>query len=524
MSSHSLPPIVVGTGLGSLGAVIALLAQGARPTVIDIGKKLPEDADNLKLRFRNTTPNDWPFALLREERNASSTFSVPVKKVFGSNYFIEENPQFPAHSNAFGGFSAGWGGAYLPPRPEDLKKWPVAAAEITDAAREVLNHVPHIEPRDDLSRLFSINGNAGTEEHFSPINDPLQIVLKKAASQMGFKSEGVGRSRLLTTFEPTGSGAPLGIGCSRCGHCMLGCPWDAIFGAHHLFQEYSKQGKIRLILGRKVVKISESSTGLAVHTTNVSEGDSQTFEASRIFLGAGAVGTPLILSNSLPDWPRTFNVLRTAGSVIPLFSPKAFPNSWPSANSQSDAFVEFLNDDQAARWTHVQVSKANELIAERIGLTRRPPNSYINRMRQSLFQRLHVALVNIHSDFGPRYRVELGTSAKQLAATTTPFFPEKNMLVATQLLGKAKKLLRKSGLLPIPLPVSNINNGASYHLGGSTPMSRDPKGPWQTDPQGRPLGLRNVHVVDASALSSLPATTIGLTIMANGYRIAHNLS
>lgn len=37
---------------------------------------------------------------------------------------------------------------------------------------------------------------------------------------------------------------------------------------------------------------------------------------------------------------------------------------------------------------------------------------------------------------------------------------------------------------------------------------------------GRPHGLSRVHVVDASVLPSIPATTISYLVMANAHRIA----
>ena len=50
-------------------------------------------------------------------------------------------------------------------------------------------------------------------------------------------------------------------------------------------------------------------------------------------------------------------------------------------------------------------------------------------------------------------------------------------------------------------------------------MSERP-GELESDLLGRPAGFRRVHVVDASVLPSLPATTITLSLMANAQRIA----
>jgi choline dehydrogenase-like flavoprotein len=60
--------------------------------------------------------------------------------------------------------------------------------------------------------------------------------------------------------------------------------------------------------------------------------------------------------------------------------------------------------------------------------------------------------------------------------------------------------------------------GKGFHVGGSLPMRERPT-ELETDVLGRPAGLRLVHVVDASVLPSLPATTITLSAMANAQRI-----
>ncbi len=61
--------------------------------------------------------------------------------------------------------------------------------------------------------------------------------------------------------------------------------------------------------------------------------------------------------------------------------------------------------------------------------------------------------------------------------------------------------------------------GASYHTGGGFPMRATPKKNTDTDTLGRPRGYQNVYLVDSTTFPSVPGTTIGLSIMANAYRI-----
>ena len=69
------------------------------------------------------------------------------------------------------------------------------------------------------------------------------------------------------------------------------------------------------------------------------------------------------------------------------------------------------------------------------------------------------------------------------------------------------------------MPARRLNPaGSSFHAGATLPMARTP-GPGQSDTLGRPHGLAHLHLVDASCLPAIPATTITLSVMANAHRI-----
>jgi len=74
-------------------------------------------------------------------------------------------------------------------------------------------------------------------------------------------------------------------------------------------------------------------------------------------------------------------------------------------------------------------------------------------------------------------------------------------------------------MVPIPGLVQLGQPGKGNHLGGSFAMRRDP-GRLDTDTLGRVSGWDRLHIVDASVLPSIPATTITLSVMANAHRIA----
>jgi len=90
---------------------------------------------------------------------------------------------------------------------------------------------------------------------------------------------------------------------------------------------------------------------------------------------------------------------------------------------------------------------------------------------------------------------------------------------------RIKKLLRallrqshRLGGMVVPPMLQVPRPGRGFHSGGSLPMRTTP-GKFESDVLGRPHGWSRVHVVDASVLPSIPATTITFSVMANAHRI-----
>jgi choline dehydrogenase-like flavoprotein len=92
--------------------------------------------------------------------------------------------------------------------------------------------------------------------------------------------------------------------------------------------------------------------------------------------------------------------------------------------------------------------------------------------------------------------------------------PGKVAQVATKLSG----LSRWTGLHPVKPLIEITEPGRGFHIGGSFPMAAEP-GPDETDIVGRPGGMSRVHLIDASVFTTIPATTITFTAMANAHRI-----
>jgi choline dehydrogenase-like flavoprotein len=99
--------------------------------------------------------------------------------------------------------------------------------------------------------------------------------------------------------------------------------------------------------------------------------------------------------------------------------------------------------------------------------------------------------------------------------------PDPRPLAEARAVGRALlRVARQTRTLPLIGQLKVWEPGRGNHLGGSFPMAAHPRG-LQSDLLGRPAGLDRVHVVDASVLPTIPATTVTLSVMANAHRIGH---
>ena len=121
----------------------------------------------------------------------------------------------------------------------------------------------------------------------------------------------------------------------------------------------------------------------------------------------------------------------------------------------------------------------------------------------------------LHSAHSARIDLTLAADGRLAPTVQGNDETEKVMERATSRLAQTLKL---AGLVPLGFARRPGDVGSSFHVGGSVPMAKAPES-GQSDILGRPHGLSRVHLVDASSLPSIPATTITFSVMANAHRI-----
>lgn len=513
--------IVVGTGLGALGTTLALVEAGVCPLVLDVGAELPADLEGLRTRLSSIPPSEWADEdVLKLSANTSAKRTgVPRKLVLGSDYFYGTEPQLPPHSFALGGFSAGWGAAFLPPDRGDIAEWPIKHEDLLRHARLALSHVNISEPDDGLTPFFpKLSLSSGQPLKLGRDQESLLNGLQKATKKTGLSKMAYGQSRLMT--HASSSQLPRGTECRKCGFCMSGCVYGAIFDAGAMFRSLAAAGKISLRRGERVHSFQEYRDRVEVRSVSSFTQKESLFVCRRLFLAAGTVESTRIVVRSVAPETTYVDIMRPGGAVIPVISKRRLLSDWPNTNTQSSVFLEMVDSKVSEHWIHTQLGPSNELLLGKLGLTKFGRNARQAKFRWAIFESLAVALVNLHSDHGSRYRMHFGSDGQASVVRTELIYSAEARRKAKRALRSVRKSLRDAGLFSLRPLEKNSSKAAGYHLGGSLPMRDEPKSPLDTDSLGRPQGCEKVHVVDASVFTSLPGTTIGVVILANAHRIA----
>lgn len=506
-----IPHLVIGSGPAGVAAATALLERGLEVTLIDGGQVLEADHTARAAHLASHPPRDW----MPEQRAdwQAPQFATPPGQVrrYGSDFAMEPagatfaGGQDRFHlraSRAVGGLSNLWGAAILPYAGADMAGWPVSPADMAPHYRAIADFLPTAARGDDLADLFP-SFPISNAQPLPPAPQAETLLKKLHDARDSLARHG------LTTGQARQAVAP---GCRACGQCLHGCPWGLIWKAGHQLDRLRQNPRFTYLPGRIVTHVSESAASITLHLQ-----DATSLTAARAYLAAGVLESARILMASDPA--RRALILRdSAHGFLPFLhrwrAPRR-PDRGPF-HTLPQVFAALDAPDISARLIHAQIYSWNEFFERDLieNYARKLPGSA--PLFRALARRLMVAQVFLQSDLSASARLTLAPDGRLLAEVldnpaTAPAFD-----AATRRFGQA---LRTAGMIALPFARRLNPPGSSFHAGASLPMSASP-GAGQSDALGRPEGLHRLHVVDATTLPAIPATTITLAVMAHAHRIA----
>ncbi|MDX2238678.1 MAG: GMC oxidoreductase [Hyphomonadaceae bacterium] len=511
----ALEDIIIGSGPSGIAAAHGRLARGARVRMLDVGVALEPERQALKARMGASEPEAWTAddrAMLTAQMRGHDGGGM---RPYGSDFYTRAVIDLIADASALkpsfarGGLSNGWGAAFAPYRAGDIADWPRAAQDLAPHYRAVAAFAPVAAVRDDLAdalTLWSPPGDAGLPP--SPQARTLLRNLANARARLARRGVAAGQARQAVA-----------TGCRRCGMCLYGCPYGLIFNAGEAVSALARNDAFVYEPGVRITRFAEDGDGVAVHGVDMATGAQRTWRGARLFIASGVLPTAHLVLSTLGAPGAALTLRDSQAMLMPML------HAWPAppaeamaqAHTLTQAFLECSGPPFDARSAHVQIYTHNAFylrdLRQRFGA--RVPDFIL----RALSRRLLVAQGFLHSDVSGAMSLSLDGSGDAARLRVTP---QENAATAPMLAALQHTIARAlagAGVFAMTFQARASAIGESFHCGASLPMRDAPRG-LETDTIGRIAGLSRVHVVDASVLPAIPATTITFSVMANAHRIA----
>ena len=518
---------VIGSGPAGVACAGALLDAGAKVTMLDAGLELESSRRTQVANLQSIPSTSWPeesVSFLRDGVEATRD-GIPMKLGYGSDFAYRDPTGQPIASNgaygkpsyARGGLSNVWGASVLPYRTEDMSDWPITAGDLAPHYRAVLAMMPFAGRHDGLEEQFPLyHDDPGTLSSSSQAEALLRD-LELNSARLSARGVRFGASRLAVQAEGAG-GKP---GCVHCGMCLYGCPYEFIYNSAQTLEKLRENGAFTYQPGVVVEQLEEVSSQVEVTGRNLDRAERFQMRADKVFVACGVLSTARIMLASLDAFGQPIHALDNCYFLLPLMRYRGRPDALRERlHTLAQVFIEVVDPAVGRQRAHLQVYTYNELLREEMARMMGPLSGALPAIQGGVLGRLLLVQGYLHSDLSARMRIVLKRGAGG-AAPSLELAGEPNAKTGPALAGLLRRLWAERGAMrAVPIsPMLRVGvPGRGFHTGGTFPMKASP-GPFEVDVLGRPHGFARVHLVDASVFSSLPATTITLSVMANAHRI-----
>jgi ferredoxin len=503
---------------------MALLSDpNQRVTVLDVGGELEEGLTQIRSSISSIPEAEWienDIQAISLQPVATARGGLPEKRAFGSDFPFRDFGQLvgvrsvaeanrSVVSGAYGGFSNVWGAQIMPFSAATFDRWPIRSGEMDSHYRVALTEMALTGEVDDLSVLFPLMIPA---RPLPSIAERTQKVLDRyGSSRAKIQSLGItlGRARLALRSE----------GCTRCGLCMTGCPYQLIYSASQTFDRLRADSRLTYRKNVLALNLSETKSVPHVDVRDLRSGHVERVSADRIFVACGGIGTTRLVLGSIRYFDQPIRLEESVQFVMPVISKSPTRDPRRERNFTLNQF-NMIYDASGDGVDLCQIHFYPYNPVMEVSLPRFLQHGVARPLATPLLRRLSVGLGYIPSWASPALKVTAHSGSHglpELVIDREPSIGWPGMLRSlTASLVRAAPAL---DLWPI-LPMVSVSSAAkSYHFGGSFPHSVA-RSELQTDRIGRLDRWDNIHLVDSSVFPNAPATTFTLTIMANAHRIA----
>lgn len=527
--------IVVGSGPSATSAAWPLAEAGAAVLMLDVGNEetsyeaLIPSASFVEIR--RSDPRQHRYFL------GDSFEGVPLGRVrVGAQLtpprqFIARDTDrltplrsasfLPTESLAIGGLASGWGASAVQFNDRDLEGWPITQADLAPHYEAIAARIGISGARDDLLPYY---GESSLLQPPLEIDDNGRALLARYESRRAaMNREGLfmGRPRLaMLTRDLDGRRATryLEMDFYADTDRSVYRPWFTLERMRALPNfTYERPWLVRSF------RELPSSEGVEVTAAHARTGETSTFRARRLVLGAGAMGTSRIVLRSFGLYDRPLPILSNAHVYVPCLNLEMIGRPMPERRHSLTQVGLILDPDRdGRRVVYAEAHGYRSLLLFKLAKEAFLPVPEAVGIFRELLSSLTILVIE-HQDRpspGKRclLRKGLGGQPDLLEVSYEPEPQERRDQAEAE--RRLLRLVRKLGCWP--LRRIDPGHGASIHYGGTLPMcAREEE--LTTTPLCRLRETRAVYLVDGSTLPELPAKPLTLTLMANGDRVGRHL-
>lgn len=402
-------------------------------------------------------------------------------------------------SRATGGLTNFWGASALPFTDDDLRGWPVSAADLA----------PYYQR---MAALIGISGKADAIGEYlgndyinrppilrPPVFDRLEAAINRPAPQLPFRlTAGIGRLALETRPEQTGH-------CVFSGECMTGCSENAVYSALNSIRQYEQSGRVTCSVRGTVREILSDPLRIRIEAAG---GEEILGPFDRVFLCAGCIGSTEIIMRSLGlhEGPLVTDNAVYTFPIVYMGAPLAQPDG-DKHFALTNLLAYCIPDHADGRNAMIQVYPSIDYLWRYYI----PPGLWpvAQPFGRILRRRLLWGRVFLHGDYSQQYAMRLSADGDLKLSLARPPMALKDV---PGLWSSIRAGLSRGGFFVPPIPT--VRHATSSHYAASLPLGSGP-----VSAAGE--FLAGAYLCDSAGFANAPSPSLSFTIMANACRIAH---
>lgn len=497
---------IIGSGPSGISLAFALLSSGFKVTMLDYGNNLSIEKQRYVDEISKLSRDKWNEDLLSNIKNPIVN-NIPLKLLYGDNFSFANALEFNKikcnncdllPSLAVGGLSNVWGSAVMPYNQKDILKWPVTIKDL-EPHYKVLHEFMNISANyDDLTNNYPIYGKVTTPK----TSRQASIFLNKLSQKSNIlHSRGIVFGTARNAYNSNL--------CVECGLCMSGCPFYLIYNSKFNLKELQKNPNFKYINKILVIRFEEHESQVKVFCKN-SSGNEIVFIGDKLFLATGVLPTAKIVSLSL-DYRKPIYLADSPYFLFPVITLDSARRFKEQSNTLSQIFMEIEDKNISMNSIHLQLYFYNDMLQELLKLKLGIFHKILKPFTSYLLNRMLIVQGFLHSNDGNKIQMQLDSNDQLMVSGYNHLINDKVKLIRKKFKGLGFTINHEIAL-----------SGRGFHSGGSFPMTKLTENKIDnivTDLDGRINKCKNVHIVDASILPTIPGQTITYTVMANAHRI-----